>query len=1025
MANKPSTRSNVFQKGLQILSPLRFGKEKKKCKVYDSDTSVTTDSTTDSVLNVSNNQTVFFEQLPPHKTDLFEEKYILKAQGRDQNLTFDSDSDIDDPFDIVNKSRILENKMIDNNVHVANNDAMNLLHEKDFTGDDTCRPKQPKTTKDRDFFADAGADKQLNYDTDFFEKNERRGSYLDLLQSTQKTCHTVNAPVSTQPSSDGNMGKKSTTSNDNPTGVNAPGSVPWVPEPQSQVVYSSGTGRGELGANTTSSVYVENIHDRHNFNRVDFDMSRLPGGLANVSSGADTNMFQTQERTLFATVNSSLSQDPRLSAPRIAGAQPQGPRFLNPTYFPRHSTPVDNVNSHMFSNNHVPFGHGETYAPRVQEPRVRYRPGGVASHLGPGHDGAHIFSVHTSQYTQTDQIQTTSQNNGGFDQPHLGDIEHQNLGYTNRESQQMHSQHPELSVTVPLDGANRQHLDRGETLSTRSQNPRSRYLGDIEYQNLGYNSRESQQMHSQHPECLVTSPLDGANYQHLDNSETLATRSQNPRGRYNDKSATSHFRPGHTGAQSYGMSANQQTQTDRIPYVIQKNVGLDPLYLEETGYQNLGYGNNELQPMHTQQFQLSHTSQCTNNTSRSEISAITKVSNISPNNRGVHFSQAPTAALLKATGTDTLPASSHMVITTNDSANVSPMGNSITTSSSTSHNSSATDELLHNLVDSLHTLTDRNNNTVQQGGSRWIQQQAPIFTGKYEENFMKWKRRAEIYFSFLQLRDDKKLASLPMLLEDRAFTYFHEIPAEKRKTFSDAMKALEAKFGPDSKSVLFHTSILNYNQGAQSVADYSTKLIDKLAMLNIEDESQKLNIYLRGLRPEIASSVILMKPNNLNEAESSAMLAEATANFQKGQPIDELKAAVNSLTQVLKDHAAEGAQAQVNSVEQRPSSPSPNIVTQPNANSQHQSGPGTHWRPRPVFQPRTGYQGYRGQRPYFNNQQNQGYPPSQQQYTETRRCHYCNEVGHLVRSCPYRETERSRRLGQDASQTNPFNNNQQ
>ena len=81
--------------------------------------------------------------------------------------------------------------------------------------------------------------------------------------------------------------------------------------------------------------------------------------------------------------------------------------------------------------------------------------------------------------------------------------------------------------------------------------------------------------------------------------------------------------------------------------------------------------------------------------------------------------------------------------------------------------------------------------------------------------------------------------------------------------------------------MLYQSYIINYCQGEHPVTDYSTNLIDKLAMLNIQDEAHKMQIFLQGLNPDIAASVILMKPTDLNEAEEAALLAEATQKLKK------------------------------------------------------------------------------------------------------------------------------------------------
>ncbi len=193
---------------------------------------------------------------------------------------------------------------------------------------------------------------------------------------------------------------------------------------------------------------------------------------------------------------------------------------------------------------------------------------------------------------------------------------------------------------------------------------------------------------------------------------------------------------------------------------------------------------------------------------------------------------------------------------------------------------------------------------------KWVAQLAPTFCGRSEENFCLWQNRVFIYFNFLGFTEGMKLNSLPILLQDRAFTFYSTLDEKDKTTFDQAMTSLENKFGPTAKGVLFQTSILNYHQSG-SVSEYSTKLADKLAMLKITDESQKMNAFLRGLKPEIASSVILMKPIDYNECENAALLVEATQSFKNDDSIKELRNAVASLTLALQDRPDSDETAQI------------------------------------------------------------------------------------------------------------------
>ena len=335
--------------------------------------------------------------------------------------------------------------------------------------------------------------------------------------------------------------------------------------------------------------------------------------------------------------------------------------------------------------------------------------------------------------------------------------------------------------------------------------------------------------------------------------------------------------------------------------------------------------------------------------------------------------------------------------------------------------------ILQQLVESLQTLTtqatDRNNNHTNnpQAGTRWYSQQAPVFCGRYDEDFMKFRLKADIYFQFLGLNGQKKLASLPMLLDNRAFSYFNEIDPKHRQTYESAMSKLEAKFGPTSKNCLFQTSILNFTQGSTSVADYSSKIIDKMAMLKIQDEGQKLNIFLRGLNPEIAASVILMKPTDINEAENCAILTESSLLLKQSKHDEQLKTAMDTLASVIKEKSTDNTKANVQSVEKKQTDNTHTNNIQPMTRPQAGRGRG-QYGPRPQhFGNNQNTNQPRGPNPPFPHQQHhndsyynqQGYGPrnanSQNRFPAPRQnrpnqglrlCYRCQADDHLIRDCP-------------------------
>ena len=100
-------------------------------------------------------------------------------------------------------------------------------------------------------------------------------------------------------------------------------------------------------------------------------------------------------------------------------------------------------------------------------------------------------------------------------------------------------------------------------------------------------------------------------------------------------------------------------------------------------------------------------------------------------------------------------------------------------------------------------------------------------------------------------------------------------------------------------------------------------------MLNIRCEAHKMQIFLQRLNPDIAASVIMMKPTDLTDADEAALLAEATTNLRKNKPLDDLKSSVDSFPLAVKlNEEQKASQASVQALQEVPTQPTPTYGAQ-------------------------------------------------------------------------------------------------
>ncbi|KAL6196436.1 hypothetical protein ACLB2K_032051 [Fragaria x ananassa] len=159
-----------------------------------------------------------------------------------------------------------------------------------------------------------------------------------------------------------------------------------------------------------------------------------------------------------------------------------------------------------------------------------------------------------------------------------------------------------------------------------------------------------------------------------------------------------------------------------------------------------------------------------------------------------------------------------------------------------------------------------------------------------------WLNKAEQYFDFYQIPEDRKLAVATMHLADKAsdrwFTFKHEFPA----TFQGLSDLLMREFSCYNRRV-YQAALARLNQTGkvEQYMEEFTKLVRRTSGFSLDT---LVSFFIEGLREDIRGDVQALKPKSLYEACELARIYEgrneAKGNFAR-------KNAVSSAPAVYSD----------------------------------------------------------------------------------------------------------------------------
>ena len=286
----------------------------------------------------------------------------------------------------------------------------------------------------------------------------------------------------------------------------------------------------------------------------------------------------------------------------------------------------------------------------------------------------------------------------------------------------------------------------------------------------------------------------------------------------------------------------------------------------------------------------------------------------------------------------------------------------------------------------------------------------PSFEGRADESFAQFLVELDQYASYMQWDEGTKARSLPMLLRGRAKLFFQNIHENDKKEYQKLLKLLQDKFA-NSENLLTVFSQLDRKQNkGESVREYATDMIKRIQLANIENESQKCYIFIKGLLPNIATEVYKSQPKDLLSAEKAAIIAEEALKLKPEDDLQSMHTAIQSISSKIEEYNSLTNQAisDINNIKQ--------VRFESNSNTERERGRNRFQYgrlqnhrditpKRQYQQPPNNYRRFRSPNPRFDKQRyNDNYIFCQRcnvkhRWNQHIVCQRCNNFGHNAQNC--------------------------
>lgn len=172
----------------------------------------------------------------------------------------------------------------------------------------------------------------------------------------------------------------------------------------------------------------------------------------------------------------------------------------------------------------------------------------------------------------------------------------------------------------------------------------------------------------------------------------------------------------------------------------------------------------------------------------------------------------------------------------------------------------------------------------------------PKFTGYDSEDPELWLDRYERYGLQKTWTAAQQASNFPLYLSSAASYWYRDLPGETKAAFATLKQAFLKKYQPHEGMRWVRLSELadRKQQTNETVEKYLVD-IEKLCCQLKKSPEERMEAFIRGLRPNIRAYVIKAHPKTVDEAVTQARIAQSTYT-QDETPSTEVNSAIKHLT---------------------------------------------------------------------------------------------------------------------------------
>jgi len=151
------------------------------------------------------------------------------------------------------------------------------------------------------------------------------------------------------------------------------------------------------------------------------------------------------------------------------------------------------------------------------------------------------------------------------------------------------------------------------------------------------------------------------------------------------------------------------------------------------------------------------------------------------------------------------------------------------------------------------------------------------FNGGISDNGQSWLAKFELWSQYKGVNNQRKLAAMPLLLQQNAATWFQILPADRKDTFDNLRAAFVERYGQNQLAPWQRATRVwcMEQRPTEPVQDFVASIVQAANEAGLTDE-QRLQAVIKGLRPSIRQYVLRQQPANIEELLAAAILAERT-----------------------------------------------------------------------------------------------------------------------------------------------------